>query len=397
MVNGKKILPMVTVFFSIFLVFILSEVLVRFFRPQATYSKLLLLTGEQYTEGGCIPFTLKANYKAKSPSMEFPGQLVNISTNSLGLRGKETTIKKPDGIKRILILGDSYTFGVYCEDNDVYPAILETLYDKEGLNVEVLNAGYADGWTPDEHYAWLVNRGMKFMPDIIIYGFFIGNDITGINTSKWVELDNRDLPTKITNPNIYIDKFGRIRSKVKDAKTVAKEFIYKIPLLRESHFFILGNRAVLKLYKHISDFETNNGWGNSPFAYILEPFSLKNGQVKEKLFIKLVNGMFEVANENHVKFLLLMIPVNFQVKPEAFLKKVLGSSEFKIKRDYFKEIQPVLDEMDIEYVNLLAVMKNHPEGNYYPKNGEVHFNPTGHEFTANTLKKKLDELHWIHD
>ncbi len=397
MVNGKKLLPILTVLFTIFLIFILSELLVRFFRPQATYSKLLLLTGEQYTEGDFIPFTLKANYKAKSPSMEFPGKLVSISTNSLGLRGKETTIKKPDGIKRILVLGDSYTFGVYCEGNEVYPTVLETLYDKEGLNIEVLNAGYADGWSPDEHYAWLVNRGMKFMPDIIIYGFFIGNDITGINTSKWVELDKRGLPTKIINPNIYIDKFGRIRSKVKDAKTVAKEFIYKIPLLRESHFFILGNRAVLKLYKHISGFKTNNGWGNSPFAHILELSPLKGSQVKEKLFVKLVNGMFEVANENHAKFLLLMIPINFQVKPEAFLKKVLGSNEYLIRRDYFKEIEPVLEEMDIEYVNLLALMKNHPESNYYPKNGEVHFNPTGHEFAANALKKKLDELHWAYD
>ena len=203
MTNSKKF-SLLLLFVTLFTMLIVSELAIRFLMPQPTYSRLLLLTGEQYTEGDFIPFTLKPNYEAKSPSMEFPGKLVTIRTNSLGLRGKETSIRKPNGVKRILVLGDSYTFGVYCENSEVYPAFLETLYEQEGLsNIEVINAGYADGWSPDEHYAWLVNRGIEFRPDIIMYGFFIGNNIAGIGPSNWIELDRHDLPVRISNPNIY--------------------------------------------------------------------------------------------------------------------------------------------------------------------------------------------------
>jgi lysophospholipase L1-like esterase len=396
MKNSNKF-SLLLLFITLFTMLIISELATRSFIPQITYSDLLLLTGEQYTEEHFIPFTLKANYKAKSPSMEFPGKMVTIRTNSLGLRGKEINIKKPNGVKRILVLGDSYTFGVYCENSDVYPVVLETLYEREGLsNIEVINAGYADGWSPDQHYAWFVNRGIEFGPDIVIYGFFIGNDITGISSSTWIELDRHDLPVRIVNPNIYIDEFGRIRSKVKDSKTVGQEYVYRIPLLRESHFFILLNRALQKLYRNTTgENALNRGWGDTPFDPILKPSLSKEHQGKEELFLKLLNGMREVANNNGAKFLLLMIPVNFQVEPEEFLKKVLGSSKFDIQRDYFKELEPILEQKNIEYLNLLSLMRSRPEGKYYPRNGEVHFNPSGHRFTANELKKKLDELGWL--
>ena len=196
------------------------EIAIRILRPQMTYSRLLLLTGEQYVKGGSIPFTLKPNYRALQPSQEYPEKMVKITTNSLGLRGKELRIGKAGGVKRILTLGDSYTFGVCVEDWETYPAVLERILNERGQKVEVVNAGYADGWSPDEHYVWLTKEGLKFKPDLILYGFFIGNDITDINLKNWVALDKKGLPTKIVNPNIYIDKLGRIRSRINDLKTV---------------------------------------------------------------------------------------------------------------------------------------------------------------------------------
>lgn len=64
-----------------------SEALVRSFKPQMTYSRLQVMVGDQYAPGEFIPFTLKANYQARMPSMESPGQTVSVSTNSFGLRG----------------------------------------------------------------------------------------------------------------------------------------------------------------------------------------------------------------------------------------------------------------------------------------------------------------------
>ncbi len=392
-----------TVFLVGTVVFSACEIIVRLFRPQFTYSKILLLTGEQYEASDIIPFTLKKNYVAQSPSQEYPGKMVEILTNSYGLRGPETAIDKDQSTKRILVLGDSYTFGVYCEENEVYPRILERLYINENkdTNVEVLNAGYTDGWSPDEHYAWLVKRGVKFKPDLIVYGFFIGNDIGEIKPLNWRDIDEYGLPTKCINPNIYIDGYGRIRSKVSDVKTEGVHLIYQIPILRESHFLICLNRVISANYNSLMKSSStrakrvSKGWGERPFDFILEESPSDENKVKEKLFIKLVQGMSDVAKEVNSRFIILMIPVNFQVEPDIFLEKVLASKEFGIKRDYFKELEPKLERRGIQYINILEEMRRHPEVKYFPRNGEVHFNPNGHKFTALKLKNKLDELGWF--
>lgn len=293
--------------------FFMGEVFIRVLKPQKTYSNLLTLLGEQYRESRYIPFTLKANYKAKMPSMEYPDKLVSVSTNSLGLRGKEVSYKKPNGTKRVLILGDSYAFGVYVNDDETYSAVLEKLYGNEGKTVEVISAGYADGWSPDEEYTWLINEGLKFQPDIIIYSFFIGNDIDELYNTRWKEIDRRGLPKKIIDNSIYIDSWGRIRSRSKDDKTVGIETIYKIPILRESHLAIFLYNTILNTINNLypAGKTVNKGWSIDPFPFILQAKSNSDMIQKENLFMRVIKGMKEVSDENNSKFIVLMIPINF--------------------------------------------------------------------------------------
>lgn len=378
----KRIIFIFVVFAFIFAVLELS---LRVLRPQPTYSKLLLLTGEQYSACPFIPFTLKRNYKAKSPSQEHFGKFVTITTNSLGLRGAQVTYEKPQNVKRILVLGDSYTFGVYVDDSQTYPAVLDKLFKDQGSNVQVINAGYADGFGPDSHYAWLLNEGLKFEPDIIIYGFFIGNDIGDIKSQYWIKKDQAGLPKRIINPDLYVDDFGRLRSKNEDEKTVGVGPIYKIPILRESHFAVWVSRRINRMSKG------NCGWGKDPFPFILKSTSDPEMLVQEQLFLKIVKGMADISKANKAGFLILMIPINFQVDPD-FLPKVLGNNSFSVKRNYFSELKPKLEALDIKYFDLLEGMQVKP-GHYYPSNGEVHFNPNGHRFVAESIKIFFDKYH----
>ncbi len=339
----------------LFITFVGLEVMIRLIKPQLTYSTLLLLTGEQYVPSDIIPFSLKANYQSFQPSQEFSGKMVKIKTNSLGLRGRETTYNKPVGVKRILILGDSYTFGVYVEGEENYPSRLEKILQQQGKKIEVINAGYADGWSPDEHYVWLTKKGINFKPDLIIYGFFIGNDLTDINTDHWVDIDYNGLPKKIKNPDIYIDKTGRIRSKVKDAKTIEVKSIYNIPILRESHLLILLAKKIDYWRALASNHSSDRGWGEEPFPFILKEKNDEKMSSQEMNFLNIIKGMAEVARKNDAEFLILEIPLNFQVDP-SFTKIVLGK-QVSIKRDYFSEINPKLERLGIKYLNLLDKMK----------------------------------------
>jgi len=49
----------------------------------------------------------------------------NIQTNSFGLRSPEVPVPKPRGTFRILLLGDSFTFGLRVAEQDVYARRLE--------------------------------------------------------------------------------------------------------------------------------------------------------------------------------------------------------------------------------------------------------------------------------
>jgi len=153
--NWKKILYCFLI--NCVIILISGELFLRFFIPQLTYSRFLQLAGNYYAPSESNTYTLQKNFKGVQLSQEFPGRLVKTTTNSLGLRGKEITLEKPSGYKRILVLGDSFTFGLYVSDEETYPAVLEKLLTGQGHKVEVINAGYADGFETDDIYCWLVN------------------------------------------------------------------------------------------------------------------------------------------------------------------------------------------------------------------------------------------------
>lgn len=98
-----------------------------------------------------------------------------LSINSKGLRDREYPYAKPPGVKRILVLGDSYTWGYGVEDDAIFTEVLERRLAKDGANWEVLNSGVS-GWGTDQEYLWFKREGVKYQPDLVIVAFFILND-----------------------------------------------------------------------------------------------------------------------------------------------------------------------------------------------------------------------------
>lgn len=93
-----------------------------------------------------------------------------VNINSFGLRGRETTLKKPAGTKRIAVLGDSFTWGIGANDDELYTTVLE----KKIPGSEVLNFGVS-GYGP-VHYHLLTQKVLSFEPDVVVIGFCLGND-----------------------------------------------------------------------------------------------------------------------------------------------------------------------------------------------------------------------------
>jgi|GEM_PF-490995 len=96
-----------------------------------------------------------------------PDSKTFVRINSKGLRDKEYDYKKPEGIFRILVLGDSFTWGYGVEQGKNFTDRLEELLS---ASVEVINAGVS-GYGTDQELLLLEREGMKYEPDLILVAF----------------------------------------------------------------------------------------------------------------------------------------------------------------------------------------------------------------------------------
>ena len=106
-------------------------------------------------------WTLRPNLR----DVPFRGKTVN--SNSKGIRGlQEFAYEKPEGVTRILVLGDSFTFGEEVGDDETFSHYLQETIP----NSEVLNLGI-HGYGHDQMLLYLKEEGVKYHPDVVLLGF----------------------------------------------------------------------------------------------------------------------------------------------------------------------------------------------------------------------------------
>ena len=90
--------------------------------------------------------------------------------NSHGHRSPELTVARPDGVRRIMLLGGSHPYGMWVETEDAYIAVLGRLLEaRSGPGEwEVINAA-CPGHTTFQGLAYLREHGLAFAPDIVIF------------------------------------------------------------------------------------------------------------------------------------------------------------------------------------------------------------------------------------
>ena len=104
-------------------------------------------------------YALKPGYRA--------GERERI--NSLGFRGEDIALEKPDDVYRIVAIGGSTTFGVYLPWRESYPYFLQqVLRERFGTDrIEVINAGLT-GSTVAETFHRLPTQILPLEPDMVV-------------------------------------------------------------------------------------------------------------------------------------------------------------------------------------------------------------------------------------
>jgi lysophospholipase L1-like esterase len=105
--------------------------------------------------------------KAKQKTSEFD---LTVNINNLGFRGENTSVRKSK--KRVLLIGDSFTFGWGVELEETWVSLLSENYPE----VEFLNLGQG-GNHPGDYVRVVKNALPILQPDFILVGVLEGNDI----------------------------------------------------------------------------------------------------------------------------------------------------------------------------------------------------------------------------
>lgn len=116
-----------------------------------------------------LGWRLRPNVKARWCDRE-------VSVNAKGTVGPEVPYVREPGVRRILFLGDSVTFG-YCLDDwdQAFPHRTAVLLERSlGVSVESVNSGVG-GYSPWQEYLYLEDEGMRYSPDLVVVGF-VQND-----------------------------------------------------------------------------------------------------------------------------------------------------------------------------------------------------------------------------
>ncbi len=314
----------------------------------------------------------------------------------------------------IVALGDSQTYGTGVEPSSAWPRKLETLTGKSVY-------GMAYGGYGPVHSLILWPEAVKLEPQIVLHGFYAGNDYFDsynlvYNLGQFPELKTSDLrlqeeirETESVEPiTTKINKLlnaGEPKNEVSAARLFLSNNLKIYGLLRQ-----IGNISTIISDANASKLTSDEEWANAKaFAdahsqycqkfddgqfrtiftseYRLAGVDLNDPRIAEGLQISLraIKMINERARERNIRYVVMMIPSRENVFSELWKNSTnnyrLVIENEERSRQITKEF---LDYNGIEYLDLLQDLKGEFAKGAQPYfvSADGHPNEAGHEAIA---------------
>ncbi len=294
-----------------------------------------------------------------------------VRTNSAGLRDVERPRHKPEGVTRILVLGDSMVEGLQVELEETMPKRLETLLTEAlpGRYFDVINAGVSGSAGPKARL-FLEREGLSYDPDLLVVTITTRNDVQ----------DAAD--TRIIPRPIGYDLRVYLRSRFHLYGLVEKG-INATPRLRNA-------LAKLGILSHALPVPAAGGVSDEVNLYDekMEPYE-KLGY--ERLF-EAYDAMIALCRPRNIPLLAVLIPSFYQATGYA---AALGNPKWVgaiVKNDRAVQDRHLafFDERGIEALDLLPGMRRNAEAYYLPR--DRHFTVAGNAFAAEQTARAIVEM-----
>lgn len=322
----------------------------------------------------------------------------NRKHNSKGLRSlREISYEKSPGVKRILLIGDSFFWGFGVNDEEVVSEVLQKM---TGDRIEIIN-GAVVGYGTDQELLWLKNEGFKYKPDLVICGMFADNDLDDISHSilnkfpkPYYQITNGLLILKnVPVPDIEAMRRQLHSSYFWEIKKFLRHNLHTYQFVAQKLNSIPVVKKILLQTGIIADY--------TAIYKNLETYELTGAAKKAELAEALIKEMKRECERNGSLFILFNIPVkeqeaNFSVgytdcSGQSTDNCILNQSFFNnsINASY---LQQFTTENNIPFIDFLPTLrKNHRNGNllHYRGKEDFHWNALGHKVAAEEIYRYL--------
>jgi len=284
-----------------------------------------------------------------------------IRINSMGFRDREFTLEKPDGVKRILVFGDSFVFGVGVDQSHLFSTRLEELLNaSSSRRFEVINMGVS-GYSTDQEYLLFRELGKALDPDLVIL-VVCYNDYFG-NSTDFIYL-------KYYKPYFAMDGRGRLELRNVEVPRLSRWQRVKVWLGQESQLWnsMRSRRSDVPLLRGAFD-----------FFQIAVPNRTTDREVA--LTAAIIRDFHREAKESGIPLLVTTTAGGGGVdEPDGSFRR----------RDL--ELEKLLAQEDIEYLDLWPTLvrarQEDPEKHWgFP--GNTHWNIDAHRVAAEAVYERL--------
>ena len=103
---------------------------------------------------------------------------VEVAIGAQGLRDRDYPFERTPGLRRMLVLGDSFAWGFGVEQDEILWEILEARHP----DWEIVNSAVS-GYGTDQEYLFLRERGLRWRPDVVVLHLH-PNDVDDNNAAR---------------------------------------------------------------------------------------------------------------------------------------------------------------------------------------------------------------------
>lgn len=322
---------------------------------------------------------------------------VEYRINEHGLRDNSFTIQKPNNIFRILFLGDSFTEGQGVElSQTMVKRLQENLNNTSGEGkYQIINGGVA-GYSTVLEYLYLVERGIKFNPDLVIINLNM-TDFTEERAN--LKHTKRDKNGEIKG--VFIERKRRLPQKLDDFLT-SSSFLYNLYLLKEEQIVNLKDSIMAKLSQKPQPQHTKSQTDITPGNLDRDLFAITRN-IEEAKFEELFSPvtdrlmtMKQYLDGRQIPMIVVLIPNGHQIDKSQWAvgRRAWQLTEEKYPTTINDRLREFSQNNNIPFIDPTADLQKylleHPDSRlFYELDG--HFTPLAHKIVADTICSMPDK------